>query len=103
MAPRVWLVRAPRSARSCVPSATLIAPLNRHPLRPHHAPADGVTGVTAWPSALTVAMTWDPEAAYEFGQGMAVEQRIKGACVRGLTMPSIILGSGTIMSTRTVF
>lgn len=37
-----------------------------------------MTGVTAWPSALTVAMTWDPQAAYEFGQGMAVEQRTKG-------------------------
>lgn len=41
-------------------------------------PADGVTQVTAWPSALTVTMSWDTAAMYAFGYAMGQEQRAKG-------------------------
>ncbi len=37
--------------------------------------------VTAWPSALTVVMSWDPNAMYEFGRAMGAEQFIKGTNV----------------------
>lgn len=43
--------------------------------------ADGVTQVTAWPSALTVTQTWDRDAIFAFGQAMAQEQRAKGTNV----------------------
>ena len=55
---------------------------------PHFADQDGpqgvgggFTGVTAWPSAMTVACGWDVDAALEFGQAMGVEQRAKGVNV----------------------
>lgn len=48
--------------------------------------ADGVTEVTSWPSALTVAMAWDPQLARAWGAAMGAEQRIKGA--------NIMLGPG---------
>ncbi|KAH3745640.1 glycoside hydrolase superfamily [Pelomyxa schiedti] len=43
--------------------------------------ADGVTKVTCWPSALTVVASWDPDMYYQFAQGMAEEQWIKGTNV----------------------
>jgi beta-glucosidase len=43
--------------------------------------ADGVTQVTAWPSALTVVQSWDPNQMYAFGQAMGQEQYIKGTNV----------------------
>lgn len=48
--------------------------------------ADGVTQVTAWPSALTVTQSWDPDMLYAFGQAMGQEQAIKGT--------NIMLGPG---------
>jgi hypothetical protein len=43
--------------------------------------ADGVEGATAWPSALTVAASWDRDLMKQFASAMAVEQRIKGSNV----------------------
>ena len=43
--------------------------------------ADGVGGVTAWPSALTVVQTWDPELMYQYGAAMGREQWLKGTNV----------------------
>ena len=43
--------------------------------------ADGVSGVTAWPSALTVAASWDRDLMRDFAAAMAVEQRGKGTNV----------------------
>jgi beta-glucosidase len=43
--------------------------------------ADGVSEVTAWPSALTVGMSWNPEDSFAFGQAMGAEQYIKGTNV----------------------
>ncbi len=43
--------------------------------------ADGVRSVTAWPSALTVTMTWDPELMYQYGAAMGREQYLKGTNV----------------------
>ena len=43
--------------------------------------ADGVGKVTAWPSALTVVMSWDPEMMYSYGQAMGLEQWKKGTNV----------------------
>ncbi len=43
--------------------------------------ADGVTQVTAWPSALTVVQSWDRNAMFQFGQAMGQEQKIKGTNV----------------------
>lgn len=40
--------------------------------------ADAVSFVTAFPSAATVAMTWDVELAQAFGAAMAAEQAAKG-------------------------
>lgn len=42
---------------------------------------DGVGGVTAWPSALTVVQTWDTELMQQFGAAMGREQYLKGANV----------------------
>ena len=36
--------------------------------------ADGVHGVTAWPSALTVVQSWDTAAMMEYGAAMGAEQ-----------------------------
>lgn len=41
--------------------------------------ADGITNVTAFPSALSVVASWDPEAMALFGRTMAEEQYAKGA------------------------
>ena len=41
----------------------------------------GLTGVTAFPSAITVASTWDAAAARAFGAANGLEHRIKGANV----------------------
>ena len=43
--------------------------------------ADGVTGVTCWPSALTVVASWDENLMYKYGEAMATEQRKKGTNV----------------------
>jgi len=43
--------------------------------------ADGVSGVTAWPSALTVVAAWDRTLMKEFAGAMAVEQKGKGTNV----------------------
>ena len=43
--------------------------------------ADGVTRVTAWPSALTVVQSWDPVAMNEYGAAMGREQWLKGSNV----------------------
>jgi beta-glucosidase len=43
--------------------------------------ADGVTYVTAFPSALTVVASWDANSMYNFGAAMAQEQRTKGTNV----------------------
>lgn len=40
--------------------------------------ADAVSFVTAFPSAATVAMTWDVSLAQSFGAAMAAEQSLKG-------------------------
>ena len=40
--------------------------------------ADGVSRVTAWPSALTVVQTWDPELMYQYGAALGREQWLKG-------------------------
>ena len=38
---------------------------------------------TAWPSGLTMAATWDPEAMLAWGDGMGKEFYAKGANVQG--------------------
>ena len=43
--------------------------------------ADGVSRVTAWPSALTVVQSWDTEAMYAYGYAMGQEQWRKGTNV----------------------
>ena len=43
--------------------------------------ADGATLVTAWPSALTVTMTWDMALAELWGSAMGAEQATKGTNV----------------------
>jgi beta-glucosidase-like glycosyl hydrolase len=43
--------------------------------------ADGATEVTCFPSALTVAATWDPSMYRLFGVAQATEQRLKGTNV----------------------
>lgn len=43
--------------------------------------ADGATLVTAWPSALTVTMSWDTSLAEAWGAAMGAEQAIKGTNV----------------------
>ena len=45
---------------------------NRHPAT-----------TTAWPSGLTMAATWDPEAMLAWGDGMGREFYDKGANVQG--------------------
>lgn len=44
--------------------------------------ADWQTGVTNFPSALTVAATFDPQMAERFGAAMGAEHRAKGFHVR---------------------
>lgn len=43
--------------------------------------ADGMKMVTAWPSAMTVAQTWDPILMQQWGAAMGAEQKAKGANV----------------------
>ncbi len=43
--------------------------------------ADGATMVTAWPSALTVVMSWDVNDMYDYGRAMGQEQYGKGTNV----------------------
>jgi beta-glucosidase len=43
--------------------------------------ADGATKVTAWPSALTVTMSWDVDLAEAWGAAMGAEQAAKGTNV----------------------
>ena len=41
--------------------------------------ADGLLGVTAWPSAMTVAQSWRPDLFETWGRAMGAEQRAKGS------------------------
>ena len=41
--------------------------------------ADGVLGVTAWPSAMTVAQSWRPDLFQRWGAAMGREQYLKGS------------------------
>ena len=43
--------------------------------------ADGLLGVTAWPSVGTVAQSWRPDLFREWGEAMGAEQRGKGSSV----------------------
>lgn len=43
--------------------------------------ADGLLGVTAWPSAMTVAQSWRPDLFETWGRAMGAEQRAKGSSV----------------------
>ena len=43
--------------------------------------ADGMIGVTQWPSIMTLAQTWRPELMERAGAAMGAEQVIKGANV----------------------
>ena len=43
--------------------------------------ADGLTDVTAFPSAMTVASSWDVNLAAAFGQAVGREQFLKGTNV----------------------
>lgn len=43
--------------------------------------ADGLLGVTAWPSAMTVAQSWRPDLFQAWGAAMGAEQRAKGSSV----------------------
>jgi len=43
--------------------------------------ADGMKLVTAWPSAMTVAQTWDPALMQQWGAAMGAEQKAKGSNV----------------------
>jgi beta-glucosidase len=43
--------------------------------------ADGTTKVTAWPSALTVIMSWDENLVETWGAAMGAEQAAKGTNV----------------------
>jgi beta-glucosidase len=52
--------------------------------------ADGVVQVTAWPSAMTVIMSWDTDAMYAFGAAMGAEEFAKGANVH--LAPAVNLG-----------
>lgn len=52
--------------------------------------ADGVTGVTAWPSLLTVAATWNTTAMRVYGAAMGAEQRGKGT--------NVMLGPGVCLT-----
>jgi beta-glucosidase len=44
-------------------------------------PGDGLTGVTQMPSAVSVAASFDPSLAYQYGQVVGSEERAKGAMV----------------------
>lgn len=48
---------------------------------------DGMGGVTAFPTALTVAQSWDPALLYAFGGAVGLEHIIKGV--------NVMLGPGT--------
>ena len=43
--------------------------------------ADGMKEVTAWPSAMTVAQTWDATLMKQWGAAMGAEQKAKGSNV----------------------
>lgn len=43
--------------------------------------ADGVRYVTAWPSTLTVACSWDRDLMGQYASAMAREQKMKGSNV----------------------
>jgi beta-glucosidase len=44
-------------------------------------PGDGLTGVTQMPSAVSLAASFDPSLAYQYGQVVGSEERAKGAMV----------------------
>jgi len=43
--------------------------------------SDGLVGVTAWPSAMTVAQSWRPSLFELWGAAMGAEQRGKGSTI----------------------
>jgi hypothetical protein len=43
--------------------------------------ADGMTGVTQWPSIMTLSQAWRPELALQMGTAMGEEQKAKGSNV----------------------
>lgn len=66
--------------------------LNIPPLNWEDGPqgvADGVQGVTAFPSQMTVAQSWQPELFQEWGVALGLEQRGKGSSV--MLGPSVSL------------
>ena len=67
-----------------VPAITLSNGVTIPPINLEDGPqgvADGVSRVTAWPSALTVVQSWDTEAMYAYGYAMGQEQWRKGTNV----------------------
>lgn len=69
-----------------------VARLNIPPLNWEDGPqgvADGVQGVTAFPSQMTVAQSWQPELFQEWGVALGLEQRGKGSSV--MLGPSVSL------------
>ena len=56
------------------------------PSQHHHDSPQGVAGgfvqVTAFPTAMTVTMTWDVSLARQFGDAMGMEERAKGTSVQ---------------------
>ena len=71
--------------------------------RDHRHPAT----TTAWPSGLTMAATWDPEAVLAWGDGMGREFYAKGANVQGgdstMRSPQGHHGKVTIMDDFTLY
>jgi len=51
--------------------------------------ADGVTGVTCWPSALTIVSTWDTDLMASFAAAMAYEEKMKGTNIQLAPMVNI--------------
>lgn len=43
--------------------------------------ADGMTGVTQWPSIMTLSQAWRPDLVYQMGAAMGEEQKAKGSNV----------------------
>ena len=71
-------------AQGDVPALTLADGTVIPPQNFHDGPqgvANGNNDVTAWPSALTVVMSWSTDMMAKFGAGMGLEQYRKGSTV----------------------
>ena len=71
-------------AQGDVPALTLADGTVIPPQNFHDGPqgvANGNNDVTAWPSALTVVMSWSTDMMGKFGAGMGLEQYRKGSTV----------------------